>query len=151
MLKKLNIDLQNSLLKLTRREQVLNQAISKEDLDDAYYQKLNYEAQVEKAKADLDYAATQVDDTNLFSPNAGFILTRIREPGSVLKVSEPILTLTLNEPIWVRAYISELNLGKIFIYKNVKQLVFHFISNVFLNFSLANYLFLTNKNIKPNK
>jgi HlyD family secretion protein len=42
------------------------------------------------------------------------ILTRIREPGSVINAGEPVYTLSIDSPVWVRTYVSEPNLGKIY-------------------------------------
>ena len=113
-LKLKKVNLENSISRLTRRENVQAGAISAEDLEDAYFEKLSLEAQVESAQAKVAYAMTHLDDTALISPSPGVILTRIREPGSVLTIGEPVLTLSLFDPIWVRAYVSEPNLGKIY-------------------------------------
>ncbi len=113
-LKLKKVNLENAISKLSRREAVQEGAISAEDLEDAYFEKLALEAEVESAQAKVAYAMTHLDDTALISPSPGVILTRIREPGSVLKIGEPIFTLSLFDPIWIRAYVSEPNLGKIY-------------------------------------
>jgi HlyD family secretion protein len=108
------VGLKQAISKLERRELVNQGAISAEELEDAYFEKLALEAQVEAAKARVAMAITEVEDTSLFCPNPGIILTRIREPGSVLKVGDPVLTISLNQPVWIRAYISEPDLGRIY-------------------------------------
>lgn len=70
-------------------------------------------AQVEAAKSTLAIAATSLDDTNLIAPNDGIIFTRIKEPGAIVPVGSSVYTLSLVNPVWVRAYISEVNLGNI--------------------------------------
>ena len=49
----------------------------------------------------------------LTAPNDGVILTRVREPGSIIGAGETIYTLTLTSPVWVRAYIEEPDLDLI--------------------------------------
>ena len=71
--------------------------------------KASYEVSValkEEAKNRLDY-------TKIYSPDEGIITTRIKEPGSVVKVSEAVYTLSKNKPVWIRAYIPENQLGNV--------------------------------------
>jgi HlyD family secretion protein len=41
------------------------------------------------------------------------LLTRIAEPGAIVAAGQTVATLSLNDPIWVRAYVPEPDLGKI--------------------------------------
>ena len=100
--------------KLNRREIVNEGAISIEELEDAYFGKLFLSAQLEAQKAVLDSAKTDLEDTKLLSPKSGIIITRIKEPGSILKIGDPVLTLSLYEPVWIRAFVSEKDLGRIY-------------------------------------
>lgn len=71
--------------------------------------KASYEVSValkEEAKNRLDY-------TKIYAPDEGIITTRIKEPGSVVKVSEAVYTLSKNKPVWIRAYIPENQLGNV--------------------------------------
>lgn len=70
-------------------------------------------AQLNEAKARLANATTNLQDTDLYAPSNGVILTRIKEPGSILTAGNAVLTLSLFNPVWIRAYISEIDLGKI--------------------------------------
>jgi HlyD family secretion protein len=88
-------------------------AISKEDYDDSFYTLEESRANLEAAQAAYDRALTNLGDTRLYCPNEGIILTRIREPGSVLNPGEPVFTISLTELTWIRAYISEPDLGNI--------------------------------------
>lgn len=74
---------------------------------------LQAKALFEMAKARLDRARTNLNDTKIIAPNEGTILTRIQEPGSVVNVASPVYTLSLKSPVWIRTYIEEPNLGKI--------------------------------------
>lgn len=70
-------------------------------------------AAVAAAEARLAQARTRVADAVLHAPASGVVLTRMREPGAMLAVGAPVMTLALAEPLWVRAYIGEPDLGRI--------------------------------------
>lgn len=70
-------------------------------------------AQLDAAIARTDIAKTNLADTKLLAPSKGIIFTRIREPGSIIAFGEPVYTLSITEPIWVRGYISEVDLGRV--------------------------------------
>lgn len=61
----------------------------------------------------LELARRRLADTELIAPNDGQILTRIREPGAVVGAGEPVFTLSLISPVWVRAYVEEPDLGHV--------------------------------------
>ena len=52
-------------------------------------------------------------DANLYAPTAGVIQNRILEPGDMASPQTPAYTLALTNPVWVRAYVAEPDLGKI--------------------------------------
>lgn len=97
-----------------RKIAVMSSAISEEDYENASANMQERKAAFERAKASLDSAKTSYQDTNLFSPSDGVILSRIKEPGSVLNSGQPVYSLSLFSPVWVRAYVSEVDLGKIY-------------------------------------
>lgn len=70
-------------------------------------------AQLNAAKARLATATINLEDTILFAPSDGTILTRIREPGAIIEQGTPVFTLSLINPIQVRAYLSEKDLGRV--------------------------------------
>ena len=70
-------------------------------------------AQRAQAIAQRDKTATDIADSELHAPNDGVILTRAREPGAIVQAGETVLTLTIDRPMRVRAYIDESNLGRI--------------------------------------
>ena len=70
-------------------------------------------ARLAAAKAVYDQAATALADTQLFSPSPGTIISRVREPGSMVSSQHTVYGLSLNNPIYVRAYIGETDLGRI--------------------------------------
>lgn len=70
-------------------------------------------AQLNAAKARLAAAVINMEDTELVAPSDGTILTRIREPGSIIELGDPVYTLSLKEPIQIRAYLTETDLGRV--------------------------------------
>ncbi|EGJ48752.1 secretion protein HlyD [Desulfocurvibacter africanus] len=71
-------------------------------------------ANLRAAKARLAEALTRLDDADLYAPSDGVILTRVREPGTVVAAGSIAYTLSLHEPVWVRAYVPEPQLGRIY-------------------------------------
>lgn len=71
------------------------------------------EAEHAAAIAQRDQATTQLGDTVLKAPSDGTILARVREPGAMLQVGAPVYTLSIDRPVYVRAYVGEPDLGKI--------------------------------------
>lgn len=86
--------------------QLLEEGSRKEDIAAA-------RASLEGAEANLSAARTALEDTQLKAPDAGVILSRLREPGAIVATSDIIYVLSLDRPVWVRSYIPEPMLGKI--------------------------------------
>lgn len=75
--------------------------------------------QIDQAKASLvqaqiraDQTTLDLDDTVLKAPADGIILTRVIEPGTMLSAGDPVLNLSLVQPVWIRAYVNETNLSQ---------------------------------------
>lgn len=64
-------------------------------------------------EAAVTLARRKLDDTKLYAPADGIIQDRIKEPGDMTFPSTPVLTLADTNPVWVRAYVPEPDLGKI--------------------------------------
>ncbi|CAG9413764.1 secretion protein HlyD [Providencia alcalifaciens] len=64
------------------------------------------QAEATVAQAELDLA-----DTILTAPSDGTILTRAIEPGTIIGAGNTVFSVTLTNPVWVRAYVSEAHLG----------------------------------------
>lgn len=60
------------------------------------------------ALAQKEYA-----DTKLYAPQNGVIEERILEPGDMATPNTPVYTIALTQPLWVRAYVPETDLGKV--------------------------------------
>lgn len=106
--------LENAKILLERRQKLIRDgSVAREDYDNALSKQEVQQATLEKAVATLGVAQTNLDDTKIYSPIDGFMLTRIREPGSVVRPSDPVCTLSIRSPVWVRAYVAEPELGLI--------------------------------------
>ncbi|MCY1323655.1 hypothetical protein D9M68_221140 [compost metagenome] len=70
------------------------------------------QAQVLAAEAKLESARTSLADTRLLAPSAGTVLSRVREVGAIVAPSDMVYVVSLNEPVWVRAYVAEPDLGR---------------------------------------
>lgn len=53
-------------------------------------------------------------DARLTAPSDGIIEDRILQPGDMATPQTPVFTLSLTQPLWVRAYVEESDLGKIY-------------------------------------
>jgi HlyD family secretion protein len=70
-------------------------------------------ADLAQAEAALATAKLQVKDTVLTAPSDGVILTRAQEAGAILQAGSAVFTVSLVNPVWVRAYVQEPDLGRI--------------------------------------
>ncbi|MCV9962220.1 secretion protein HlyD [Pararhizobium sp. BT-229] len=71
------------------------------------------DAQLQAAEATLASARTSLEDTELRAPNDGIILSRVRETGAIVSPADIVFVLSLTEPVWVRTYVAEPDLGRI--------------------------------------
>ncbi len=109
------LSLANAEKLLKRRQELVSDGgVSTEDFETAENNHNVLAANLAEAEAALGVALTNLGDTEIYSPSDGVILTRIREPGTVVKPSDPVCTLSLTSPVWVRAYITEPHLGQIY-------------------------------------
>jgi HlyD family secretion protein len=65
------------------------------------------------AVAAAAYAQQELLDTKLYAPVDGVIENRILEPGDMASPGTPVYTIALTNPLWVRAYVPETDLGRI--------------------------------------
>ncbi len=101
------LDAARARLKAT--EETLRLAVAgprKEDTAAAKATLAAYEAALDLAKRDLAEAS-------LYAPADGVIENRVLEPGDMASPQRTVLTLALTDPLWVRAYAPETDLGKL--------------------------------------
>lgn len=86
---------------------------SKLDCDKYLNTKIGSKASLDAAIASSKSAKKNLQDTRVYAPDDGVIMTRVQEPGAVVEPSQPIYTMAKSKPIWIRAYIPEYQLGNI--------------------------------------
>lgn len=72
---------------------------------------LSAKATLESLKAQRNILQINLDDTVLYSPVDGTIITKVYEVGSIVNSSQTIVELAKSDEYWVRSYISEKYLG----------------------------------------
>jgi HlyD family secretion protein len=95
--------------RLQAAKEALNLAVAgprKEDIASAKATLKALTEAVAVAQRNLSY-------TYLYAPSDGVIQSRILEVGDMASPQKPVFTLALTDPIWVRAYVSERDLGKV--------------------------------------
>lgn len=56
---------------------------------------------------------TDLDDTVMRAPAPGQVLARVREAGAIVEPGQVVLTMALTQPVRVRAYVAETQLGRV--------------------------------------
>ena len=64
-------------------------------------------------EAELALAKRELADASLYAPMDAIVQERIMEPGDMASPQKPVYTLALTNPLWVRTYVSEPDLGRI--------------------------------------
>jgi membrane fusion protein PltH len=101
--------LQVAEAKLAVAERALDLAVigpRKEDIAEA-------EARLRAQQAQVALLRQQLVDAQLRAPIDAVVRTRILEPGDMASPQRPVFSLAINDPKWVRAYVSEPDLGKV--------------------------------------
>jgi HlyD family secretion protein len=70
-------------------------------------------ADIGQRKADLAVINTQLSDSEAITPIDGVVLVKSAEPGEVLAAGTTVLTVGDSEHPWLRAYITEGDLGRV--------------------------------------
>lgn len=86
--------------------ELARQGPRQEDIDTA-------KAQLKASRAQLAVANNELKDAELFAPVDGVIRNRILEPGDMANPQRPLYTLAITDPMWVRSYVSERDLGRV--------------------------------------
>jgi HlyD family secretion protein len=71
------------------------------------------QARLAAAQAAAAQATTALADTELMAPSDGTVVARVREPGSMVASQSTVYSLSLDRPVYVRAYVGEPDLGRI--------------------------------------
>lgn len=70
-------------------------------------------AQLAAARAARSAIATDLADTRLEAAGEGVVMTRAAEPGSLVQPGETVLTIAIDRPLRVRAYVAEPDLPRV--------------------------------------
>lgn len=65
------------------------------------------------AQARVASSQTALADTRLLAPADGVVISRVHEPGAIVAPNDIVYVLSLTHSVWVRAYVSETELGKL--------------------------------------
>ncbi|MGH8067657.1 MAG: efflux RND transporter periplasmic adaptor subunit [Candidatus Entotheonellia bacterium] len=71
------------------------------------------EARLRADEAQLALLRQQLADAQLAAPVDAVVRTRLLEPGEMASPQKPVFSLAIVDPKWVRAYVSEPDLGKV--------------------------------------
>lgn len=71
------------------------------------------EGALESALVSQRYQKNQLDYTKLYAPDDGIITSRVQEPGATVKSGQIVYTIAKNNPLWIRTYIPETQLGNV--------------------------------------
>jgi HlyD family secretion protein len=118
----------NAQLTFKRTEELIAQrVVSPQDMDNARAAldvatatlaaaKQGIAAATATLKADqaaLELAKRDLINAKLYAPSNGVVQDRLLEPGDMASPQVPVFTMALDDPVWVRAYVPETELGKI--------------------------------------
>ncbi len=106
--------LKNAEITLKRDDTMVSGGgISRQTYDNDVSARDQAAANLDLAKAQMASAQTDLDDTEIHSPSDGVVMTRAQEPGSIVQTNNTVLSVSLDRPVWVRAYIPETELGNV--------------------------------------
>ena len=91
----------------------VDDTVSKQEVESLYNAQNKANADYKAAVADKDYLSNQLKYTKLYAPEDGTIMVRVVEPGSNVQKGQPVYTMAKTNPVWVRAYVNETDLGNI--------------------------------------
>jgi HlyD family secretion protein len=101
--------LQVAEAKLAVNQRALELAITgprKEEIAEA-------EARLKANEAHVALLRQQLVDAQLLAPVNAVVRTRVLEPGEMASPQRPVFSLAITDPKWIRAYVSEPDLGKV--------------------------------------
>ncbi len=86
---------------------------SKQECDRIFNNKDESQAALKASIAAAKFSKANLNDTKIYAPSDGTVMTRVQEPGAVVLPSQPIYTIAKDKPVWIRAYIPEVNLANV--------------------------------------
>jgi len=112
--KTIKANFNNAKILLNRRQGLIGDGgVSQEDLNNAQATYDQLFAELNASEAALAISLDNLNYIKTYAPTDGVILTRIREPGTVVRDSDPVYTLSIASPVWIRAFVNEIHLGQV--------------------------------------
>jgi len=71
------------------------------------------EAQLRADQTELELLRLKLTDAELVSPTDAEVRSRLLEPGEMASPQRPVFNLAITDPKWIRAYVSETDLGRV--------------------------------------
>jgi len=62
---------------------------------------------LDQAKGAESLAQQNLADTSLSSPEEGVVMSRVREPGTIVAAGDTVYSVVFTHPVWIRAYVPE--------------------------------------------
>ena len=91
----------------------VDDTVSKQEVESLYNAQNKANADYKTAVANKDDWSNKLKYTKLYAPEDGTIMVRVVEPGSNVQKGQPVYTMAKTNPVWVRAYVNEKDLGNI--------------------------------------
>ncbi len=88
-------------------------SVSQQVYDESKYALEQCLAEEVSAKGLINKSEIKLKDTEILAPNNGTVLTRVCEVGTIIEAGSIVYTLALDNPVWIRTYVSEPDLGHI--------------------------------------
>lgn len=124
LLREAQISLENAQRNFERKKTLLaKKFISTQEFDDTQARRDELAARVSALQAQLVSAQTDLDDTIIYAPSSGVVLTRSREPGSIVNRGETLMSVTVDSPVWVRTYVTGADLAHVQAGQKVKVVI----------------------------
>jgi len=89
------------------------------------------EAQLQAAKSDLLLAENRINDTKIKSPISGRISGMFLDKGETVMAGSPVFSVLDPQDLWVRVYIPEKEIGKVFLDQKAEITVNTFPNEIF--------------------
>ena len=87
--------------------------VAQQQADDARTASDAAQAGFHAAQAGLELTRRALVEASLYAPDNGIIQERILEPGDMASPQRPVYMLAMTDPLWVRVYVKESDLGRI--------------------------------------
>lgn len=99
--------------KYNRSKPLVRDSVTEQELNTLFNDYQQAKANYNVALATRKIAENKLNYTKVYAVSDGVITVRAQEPGTNVSAGQTVYTITKTKPVWVRAYIEEINLGNI--------------------------------------